>query len=111
MYKFILFAMFLQAFAFACTEDLRITKRYDPLQLHCSTSSSDLLCDTTSVTVSWFKDGALLSGENSATLTLNNPELSDEGVYKCSVSDVFSPNENVLGKTKKRHAATCLTLC
>ena len=47
------------------------------------------------VTAQWYKDGGLLSGETSTTLTVNNVQLGDEGYYDCIVGTGNSADDTV----------------
>ena len=51
--------------------------------------STQLTCRAlgTDIVYQWMKDGVAVSGANSTTLSIDDIEESDEGVYKCVASN------------------------
>ena len=45
------------------------------------------------VTAQWYKDAGILTGETSTTLTIDNVQLANEGVYHCIVGNGNAPDD------------------
>ena len=65
--------------------------------LHCWYKNKTTLKPSSDLPADFYKDGSLISTESTGQMTIHSVYKSDEGFYKCNISDLGESPESWMG--------------